>query len=437
MAGPAASCFCEASMDSESMCSVAAGEQQYPRYRWVILSVLFAATTVNYLDRTALSILVDYVKGDLALTDRQYGYVVAAIRTGYAVGLLIAGRIIDWLGVKVGYLVFICLWTAAACLTGLSGSWKSLCVFQLALGLTAAGNFPSAIKAVTEWFPAKQRSLATSLFNSGPSIAMVVGPVIILWVMMQLEGWRWTFAVVASLGVPLILLWPFVYRKPEHCEASGFQRNPQGAAQKLRWRRLLLYRETYGIMIGKFCTDPVWWFYIAWLPNYLYSTRNFNIKDIAWALPVVYGIAIVLGNIAGWAAGYLIQRGWSERSARKAVMCVCAMCMPLSAMAVFAQRPLTAILLVSLACSAHNGWSANIFTLAGDCFKPKAVGSVTGLIGFAGGVGGILISGLVSGYIIDKFGYVPIFILMGVLHPVAFVFVHAFVGKGEPIDVHA
>lgn len=410
-------------------------KQHYPNYRWVILTLLFVATTINYFDRIVLNVLVKDIKADLSLSDLQYGYIVTAFRFTYACGFLIAGRAVDWLGTKLGYLTAILLWSLSAILRGVGRSLSMLCFWQGSFGVAASGNFPAAIKSVTEWFPARQRSLATSLFNSGPSIALVVGPPIIALIMSGTDNWRWTFIIVGLTGFILAAVWPILYRQPKHL--TGLNSIHTQNNKTIKWSRLLKHKETYGIMIGKFCTDPVWWFYIAWLPNYLYDKRDFNINEIAIALPIIYGIAIVFGNIAGWAAGYLIRKGLHPRVARKRVMFVCALFMPLSALAVFADNPWVAILLVSLACSAHNGWSANIFTLVGDCFDSTAVGSVTGLIGFAGGIGGVLIAGLAPAFIIQYFGYVPIFILMGVLHPVAIVFVHLFIKKGELIEVSA
>ncbi|RKY07673.1 MAG: MFS transporter [Planctomycetota bacterium] len=408
-------------------------KQHYPNYRWVILTLLFVATTINYFDRIVLNVLVKDIKADLSLSDLQYGYIVTAFRFTYACGFLIAGRAVDWLGTKLGYLTAILLWSLSAILRGVGRSLPMLCFWQGSFGVAASGNFPAAIKSVTEWFPARQRSLATALFNSGPSIALVVGPPIIALIMSGADNWRWTFVIVGLTGVILAAVWPILYRQPKHLAVLNSIQTQNN--KTIKWSRLLKHKETYGIMTGKFCTDPVWWFYIAWLPNYLYDKRDFNINEIAIALPLIYGIAIVLGNIAGWAAGFLIRKGLHPRVARKRVMFVCALFMPLSALAVFADNPWVVILLVSLACSAHNGWSANIFTLVGDCFDSAAVGSVTGLIGFAGGMGGVLIAGLAPAFIVQYFGYVPIFILMGVLHPVAIVFVHLFIKKGELIEV--
>jgi ACS family hexuronate transporter-like MFS transporter len=402
-------------------------------YRWTILALLFVATTINYLDRTVLSVAVKDIKETLQLSDIQYGYVLTAFQLMYTVGFLAAGRIIDRLGTRLGYLLSILAWSIAGSLTGLSNSALSLSFWRGMLGITESGNFPAAIKSVSEWFPPRQRAFATSLFNSGPSVALIVGPPIIA-VLTLTTGWRWAFVIVASSGFILAGLWPFIYKLPAHLTTQSEQ--PALAnSHKVRWSDLLRHRQTYGIMIGKFCTDPVWWFYIFWLPNYLYDKRGFDIKGIAIAVPLIYIVAIILGNIAGWAPGFLIARGSPVQKARKTVMLVCAMCMPISAMAVFAPNPWLAIALVSLACSAHNGWSANIFTLSSDCFPSRAVGSITGLVGFAGGLGGIIIASLAPGYIVTYFGYVPVFILMGVLHPFALVCIHLLLRRSKPIEM--
>jgi ACS family hexuronate transporter-like MFS transporter len=419
-------------MDLKDSANVDQTPVTYPGYRWTILALLFAATTINYLDRTVLSVAVKDIKESLQLSDIHYGYVLTAFQCLYTVGFLAAGRIIDRLGTRLGYLLSILAWSIAGALTGLSTSAMSLSFWRGLLGITQSGNFPAAIKSVSEWFPPKQRAFATSLFNSGPSVALIVGPPIIALLVLN-TGWRWAFAIVASSGFLLTALWPFLYRFPAHL--SGQSQPQPAAAPGVPWSRLLRHRQTYGIMIGKFCTDPVWWFYIFWLPNYLYDKRGFDIQDIAIAVPLIYIVAIILGNLAGWAPGLLIEKGWSVQKARKTVMLACAACMPITAMAVFATNPWVAIALVSLACSAHNGWSANIFTLSSDCFPTRAVGSITGLVGFAGGLGGIIIASLAPGFIVTYFGYVPVFVLMGVLHPFAFVCVHLLVRKSEPIEI--
>ena len=399
----------------------------YPRYRWMILFLIFLATLINYADRILLPVASQMVREDLSLSDAQYGYVLTVFSILYTVGFVFAGKIIDRLGTKLGYLLAMISWSVSGALMGLSRSVLSLGFWQGLLGITQSGNFPAAIKAVAEWFPAKQRALATSLFNSGPHISLVVCPPLIamltLWI-----GWRMTFVVFGLAGLVLASVWHFAYRLPRHLESAKISTGPADAPRAaVRWRDLIKDRRAWGIMIGKFCADPVWWFYIFWLPPYLYDQHGFNIREVGFAMPLIYGVAIVLANIAGWYAGFLIGRGWTDYRARKRVMFLCAMCLPITALSAVMANPWIVIALVSLAAGAHSGWSANIFTLASDCFPASAVASVTGLGGFAGGLGGILFSSFGAGLIVQYVGYYPIFILMGFLHPFAILCIHLLV----------
>jgi len=381
-------------------------------YRWVILALLFAATTINYFDRIVLSVLIPEIKKDLGIDNIAYGYIVSAFQLTYTFGAIAAGRVIDRLGTKLGYTLSIFFWSVAAamhcfCRTAFGmGFWRGM------LGLTESGNFPVAIKSVSEWFEPRERSFATSLFNSGTSIASVIGPPVIVGITLSV-GWRWTFFAFGSLGFVLAIVWQFTYKSPDLAQAVNIS--------KSRWSDVLKYKQTYGIMAGKFLTDPVWWFFLFWMPNYLSERRGFDLKAIGIAIPVVYVSAALMGYVGGWLPGYFMKRGWSVGRARKTTMLLCALAMPIAAFAVKVNNPWAAIMLMSLACGAHNGWMANIFTLSSDCFPPSAVGSVTGLAGFGGGLGGFLVSTFATGYIITWFGYVPIFVLMGILHPLAFV----------------
>jgi len=394
------------------------------RYRWVILSLLFVATTINYFDRIVLSVLIPEIKKDLLIDDIAYSHILSAFQLAYTFGFLAVGKVIDWLGTKLGYLLSILLWSFAAAMHALCGSAFCLAAWRGALGLTESGNFPAAIKAVSEWFPVKDRAFATSLFNSGSSISSIIGPPLIAVIALTF-GWRWTFFAFGALGILLIILWQILYKKPQ----QPVEDDP-ATQEKYPWALLLRRKETYGIMLGKFLTDPVWWFYLFWMPNYLADQRGFNLKGIAIAIPLIYSIATLLGFLGGWFPGYLMRRGWTVSRARKTAMLVTALFLPISATAVLASNPWVTILLVSLACGAHNGWSANIFTLVSDCYPSHAVASVTGLAGFAGGIGGLFIATLAPGYIVTYFGYVPIFFLMGILHPLAFVAI-AILVKGK------
>ena len=397
------------------------------RYRWIILALLFAGTTINYMDRIVLSVLLPVIKEDISITPLAYGYITSAFQFTYMIGLLLFGLVIDRIGTKLGYLMSIVLWSITGAMHGLCGSGWCLAGFRGAFGLAAAGNFPAAIKSVGEWFKIDDRSFATSLFNAGASISSIIGPPLIALAALTL-GWRWAFALFGAIGAILAIFWQLYYKTP-HKQAIVVEEK----SEKIGWRQLLKHKETLGIMIGKFLTDPVWWFYLFWMPDYLNTQRGFDLKGIAIAVPLIYTIATLMGFVGGWFPGFLMRRGLSVGKARKRIMLISALILPATSLAVFADNVWLAIVLVALACGAHNSWSANIFTLCSDCFPGKAVGSVTGLAGFAGGIGGILLSGLLPGFVVQNFGYAPIFVLMGILHPLAFLFIKYFVKSGAQL----
>jgi ACS family hexuronate transporter-like MFS transporter len=395
---------------------------EYPRYRWVILCLLFVATTINYYDRVVYSITVGYLKEALQMGDLEYGYGVTAFQFTYMIGFVIAGRMIDLLGTRWGLSLSMFLWSLAGGLTAISTGPVSLSALRGVLGFTQASHFPAAIKSVAEWFPARQRSLATSLFNSGPSVAIMTCGIIVTWVVSSTGlnlSWQWAYYLFAGAGMVLSILWLCLYRSNRVITEVMSHQVQASSRDKIHWVDLVKVRKTWGIMICKFCGDPVWWFYMSWLPAYLLDKRGFDLKGIAYALPLIYGLSVVASNVVGWATGRLIRRGMHPLQARKLMMLICAACMPVSALAGFTGNGVLIILLVGLACSAHCGWSANNFTLVSDCVKKEWVGSTTGLAGFAGAVGGFLIAGVVSTWLITTLGYAPIFILMGCLHPLA------------------
>ena len=405
-------------------------ESKLSSYRWVIVGLLFMATMINYFDRLVFSVLLPEIQKSIAMDNIQYGKITAVFQFAYCFGALAAGKFIDWLGTKVGYLFSIIAWSVAAIMHATAGSAVSFGVWRGALGLSESGNFPAAMKAVSEWFPKDERSFATSLFNSGPAVAMIIGaPVIFL--VTEASNWRVSFVVMGGIGLLLAVLWPFIYRNPPYL-MSDLEATPAGP--KVRWRDIMKFKATYGILLGKMLTDPVWWFYLFWLPTYLNTQRGFNLKGIAIAIPLIYTIAIIMGNIGGWFPGFLIRRGWSVTGARKMAMGLAALCLPITALAVTADNVWVAILLVSLACGAHSIFSHNIFAMVTDQFPNEAVGSATGLSTFAGSMAGVFISSLAVGYIVQYFGYVPIFILMGVLHPIGFLCVHLLVRKNSVLE---
>ncbi|MEX2261670.1 MAG: MFS transporter [Bryobacteraceae bacterium] len=380
------------------------------RYRWVILALLFFATTINYLDRIVFSVLIPIIREEMNLSEQDYGNLTGAFQIAYTAGFLIAGKFIDRFGTRIGYAVSVIWWSIAAGLHALSRTPVELGIWRAMLGFGEAGNFPSAIKAVAERFPKKDRAFATGIFNAGTNVASMIGPP--LFVALNVRyGWRTCFVLTAASGFLWLIAWLAFYRKPGKNE---FDEGDTG--KKVGWFAALRQRPTWGFALGKFLTDPVWWFYLYWLPLYLYDVRGFDMKQIAWALPVVYLMADFGSVGGGWLSGWLMRRGWSTARARRAAMGLCACLMPVAAMAVFAPGPVLTIALVSIATAAHQGWSANLFTTTSDAFPSDTVASVTGIGGCAGGLGGFLFSSLLPGFVITHFGYTPIFLFMGTLH---------------------
>jgi MFS transporter, ACS family, hexuronate transporter len=412
------------------------------RYRWFILTLIFLVTTNNYLDRTVFSVLIPIIRDDLHISTQQYGYIAGAFMMAYGIGFLVAGGLVDRFGTRIGYSVSILWWSVAACLHALSRTALQLGMWRGLLGFGEAGNFPSALKAVAEWFPKKDRSFATGIFNAGTNVASMVGPPLFVWMAMRF-GWRDCFLITGVTGFLLAVIWAVVYRLPDvhrsvnREELAYIQSDSAGQPQppKIGMIAALKYKETWGFALGKFLTDPVWWFYITWLSSYLFDVRKFDMWKVGWALPVVYLVAD-LGSVGGgWLPGFLMRRGWPHHKARKTAMGLCACLMPVAALSALVSSPVLAIALVSLANASHQGWSANLLTTPSDVFPTNAVASVVGFGGFMGALGSVIISSLIPGYVVPHFGYTPVILCMGLLHLTAFFVVHKLLGKLQPVQV--
>jgi ACS family hexuronate transporter-like MFS transporter len=381
------------------------------RWPWGILSLLLLATAINYLDRIALAVLLPVIRRDLHFTDREYGFITGAFQIAYMAGFLVAGKFIDRVGTRIGFAVSVAWWSVAALLHMISSGVWSLGAWRALLGFGESGSYPAGVKAVAESFPEPDRAHAVGLFNTGVTLAAVVGPPVLV-ALTSAYGWRASFALTASSGFVWILLWLYSYRVPA-------ARTEPAEIASVTWREALADRRTKGMAIIKFLTDGVWWFYLFWLPPYLYDARHLNLNQIGWALPVVYFIA-GLGSVAGgWLAGRWIRQGWEVAAARRMVMGIVAVCMPIAAFAVVTSSVVAAIALISLATAGHQAWSSNLFTMPSDMFPKSLVASVVGINGAAGGLGGFLFSAIVPGYVVTYFGYVPMFVLAGILHPLA------------------
>lgn len=385
------------------------------RTRWWILTLLFFATTINYLDRIVFSVLIPVIREDLNLNDQDYGYINAAFQVCYTIGFIFMGGLIDKWGTKKGYTFSVIWWSLAAIGHALSKGAFGLSMWRGLLGLGESGNFPAAIKSVSEWFPKKDQALAIGLFNSGATISSIIGPPLFAYLVVQM-GWRFCFIVTGGLGFVWLIFWLMTPKPPVSQED---EKEPQ-----ISWGEALRHRSTWGFAVAKFFSDPVWWFYLYWLPPYFFDVRKMDLKEIGWAIPVIYLIAGLGGVVGGWLSGLMIRRGMEPLRARKVGMAIFALCMPVAACSVLTPSPIWAIALISLATAAHQGWSSNLYAVTSDSFPKNAVASVTGIGGCAGGIGGVLFSALIPGYVVTNFGYTPVFLAMGVFHLVGLVISH-------------
>jgi len=408
--------------------------------RWTICALLFFAATINYLDRQVIATLKDTLQQAHVWDENGYAWVVFAFQTAYAVGLLIAGRVMDWLGTRKGFSLSVLIWSLAAMGHALVSTVGGFAVARFALGLGEAGNFPACIKTVAEWFPKKERALATGIFNAGTNVGVLVAAVTVPWLTLT-YGWRWTFVVTGLTGFVWLILWLALYRRPEEhrllsqAEMDYIRSDPAEPVTKIPWRSLLPYRQTWAFAIGKFMTDPIWWIYLFWLPDFLKKSYGIDLKSVGLPLVIVYLIADFGSVAGGWLSSSMIKRGVSVNRARKTAMLICALAVVPVVFAAKASNVWIAVLLVGLAAGAHQGWSANLFTTTSDMFPRRAVGSVVGIGGMAGAIGGMLISKIV-GYILQSTGsYVPIFIIAGSAYLAALAIFTLLAPKLEPVPL--
>ncbi|MBK9966391.1 MAG: MFS transporter [Holophagales bacterium] len=417
------------------------------RVRWIICGLLFLATTINYIDRQILALVKEFLDIELGWTNEQFGMVNSAFQGAYAVGLLLFGWFVDRYGTKIGYAVSIVLWSLAAIGHAAVGSVAGFFVARMALGGAEGGNFPSAIKAVALWFPKRERAFATALFNSGTNVGAIIAPALIPIIAITL-GWRWAFIFAGAIGFLWLLLWFPFYEEPEKrkglsAEELAFIQGDRDEARPggtpMGWGGALRLRQTWAFIIAKFMTDPVWWFFLIWLPDYFKKTRGLVIKQSWVHLVTIYAIVTVLSIAGGWLTGKLTQGGWSVTKARKAGMFLYALCvLPI----LFATRvgDWPAVLLIGLAGAAHQAWSANLFTTVSDIFAKKDIATIIGIGGMAGSIGGILFPWF-SGWLLDRLpatqGYTILFAICASAYLVAFAIHHALCPRLEPLPEKA
>jgi ACS family hexuronate transporter-like MFS transporter len=419
------------------------------KYRWFICALLFFATTINYIDRQILSLLKPILDDQLKWTNAEFGMINSVFQATYGFGLLGFGWFIDKFGTKLGYTVSIIGWSLAAAAHALVSTVTGFGFARAALGLSEGGNFPAAIKAVAMWFPKRERAFATSLFNAGTNVGAIIAPAMVPAIALN-WGWQYAFIIAGVMGFLWLLLWIPFYEIPERsrrvkaAELALIQSDPKdmGGDRKVLWRSLFKYRQTWSFIAGKFLTDPVWWFFLIWLPDYFKKTRGLDIKNSWVHLVTIYVIVTVLGIFGGWLTGHLAKSGWSVTRARKTGMFIFAL-LVLPILGVTKLGDWQAVLIIGLAGAAHQAWSANLYTTVSDMFPKKAVASVIGLGGMAGSLGGMMFP-ILSGRLLDKFtaagnvtaGYAILFTFCGCAYLLAFAIHHALAPKFEPFVLH-
>jgi MFS transporter, ACS family, hexuronate transporter len=411
------------------------------RYRWVICALLFFATTINYIDRQVLGILAPTLQTEIGWNESQYGAIVSWFTLAYAIGYLGAGRLMDRIGTRLGFSLSVIVWSLSAMAHSLARSVAGFSFARFALGIGESGNFPASIKTVAEWFPARERALATGIFNAGSNIGAIITPLVVPWIALQ-YGWRMAFIVTGLLGFVWLAFWIPLYRRPaEHprvskSELAYIQSDAVDAPAIATWKRLLGRRETWAFAIGKFMTDPIWWFYLYWLPKFLDTRYDIKLAKVAAPLIVIYLLADVGSVGGGWLSGAFIKRGWSVNAARKMTMLIAALLIVPTAMAPAMTGMWAAVLIVGLAAAAHQWWSANLFTTASDMFPRQAVGTVVGIGGFAGAMGGVLFQ-RVTGAVLHANGnnYVPIFVVCGLAYVSALLVIHLLVPNLRRVEL--
>jgi len=373
--------------------------------RWTICALLFAATSINYMDRQVLGILAPTLQHSIGWTEAQYGYIVSAFQFAYAVGLILAGQMVDRFGTRIGYAVVMGIWSIAAMCHSLARTAFQFGIARFFLGIGESGNFPAAIKTTAEWFPQSERSLATGIFNSGTNLGAILAPAIVPWVTLR-YGWRASFLITGAFSAAWIIWWLTHYRKPsEHpkvsrAELDKINSDPPQPATKIPWSKIIVYRQTWAFSLAKFLTDPIWWFYLYWLPKFLDSRFHLGLSHLGLPLIIVYNASAVGSIGGGWLPALINRTGTSMVKARLTTMLLFASLVTPIFFASRTNSEWIAIGLLSLAAAAHQGWSANLFTTASDMFPKSAVGAVVGIGGMAGSVGGVLFS-LSAGWVLQ------------------------------------
>jgi ACS family hexuronate transporter-like MFS transporter len=425
-------------------------EAKKTNYRWVVCALLFFATTINYIDRQVIGLLKPTLETSFHWTEKDYGYIVMAFASMYALGYVLFGSFIDKVGSKIGYTISVFVWSVAALLHAVVKSTFGFGAVRGLLGLSEAGNFPAGVKAVAEWFPKQERALATGIFNSGTSIGAVVAPILVPWIL-GAYGWQEAFIITGAIGFIWLIFWWLFYEVPSKQRRANqaeidFINSDQTTSNetpvKIKWSQLLGLKQTWVFIVGKVLTDPVWWFFLFWLPSYFADTFKLDLTKPSPQLAVVYA-ATTFGSIGGgWLSSYFIKRGWPVLKARKRTLLLVAIAVTPIFFARYAENIWTAVVIIAIATAAHQAWSANIFTIVSDIVPRKAVSSVVGIGGMAGSLASTLFP-LLVGSLLAYYktagnigaGYNILFIICGCAYFIAWVIIQLLTRRMKPIEL--
>ena len=414
---------------------------QKTHVRWMICALLFFATTINYIDRAVLGILKPLLDDDLKWTQVDYGWVVTAFQITYAAGYVLAGRLIDRIGVQLGFSLAVGLWSAAAMAHAFVHSVLGFGVARAALGLAEGGSFPAAIKTIAEWFPKEQRALATGIFNAGSNVGAIMCPLVVPWLAGH-WGWQGAFLATGMVGFFWLAAWGGFYRAPDRhpwiraAELAYIRKDPPDPPARIAWLELLGHRQTWAFMVGMAASSPIWWFYIFWAPDFLKNHFALGVEQSSLPLMTIFFASSFGGIGGGWLSSFLLRRGWTLNAARKSALLVCALCVAPVFLTPLVHTVWLAISLVALAAAAHCGFAANLFTLVSDTVPRKAVSSVVGIGGMAGSLAGMFFAQLVA-RILDAThnNYLVPFAIAAAAYLTALAIMHALLPRWEPMQL--
>lgn len=412
------------------------------RCRWSICALLFFATTINYIDRAVLGILKPLLEKDLGWTQIEYGWMVTAFQLAYALGYVFSGQVVDRIGVRLGFLSSVSLWSVAAMAHAAARSVLGFSVARAALGLAEGGMFPAAIKTVAEWFPKEERAFATGLFNAGSNIGAVTCPLIVPWLATR-WGWQAAFVATGAIGFVWVAVWLRLYRLPENhpgvsaAELAHIRKDPPDPVRgKIPWLVLLRHKQTWAFVVGMAASSPIWWFYIFWAPDFLNKRYELGLTQSSLPLMIMFLAASGGGVGGGWLSSKLLKLGWTVNAARKTALLVCALCVVPVVATPFVPNPWLAVSLVGLAAAAHCGFAANLFTLVSDTVPKQAVSSVVGIGGMAGALGGMVFAQLVSRVLqVTNNNYLVPFAIASLAYLAALAVMHALLPRLERMEL--